>query len=115
MVLTEPDQVRRVGIVGAGVIGGGWALHFLRMGLDVDVYDPGPHAQRDLLRMLEETWPLLERIGLRGGASRAGSASTPTWLAPCQAPTWCRRTRPRTARSSAAFWPRSTARPARRW
>ena len=69
MVLTEPDQVSRVGIVGAGVIGGGWALHFLRMGLDVDVYDPGPHAQHDLLRMLAETWPLLEQIGLRGGAS----------------------------------------------
>jgi carnitine 3-dehydrogenase len=64
----EPGQVTRVGIVGAGVIGGGWALHYLRMGLDVDVYDPGPDAQRDLLQMLDETWPLLERIGLRAGA-----------------------------------------------
>jgi len=35
-----PDQVHRVGIVGAGVIGGGWALHYLRTGFDVDVYDP---------------------------------------------------------------------------
>lgn len=58
----------RVGIVGAGVIGGGWALHYLRMGLDVDVYDPAPHARRDLLRMLDGTWPLLERMGLRDGA-----------------------------------------------
>jgi carnitine 3-dehydrogenase len=65
----EPDRVRRVGVVGVGVIGGGWALHYLRMGLDVDVYDPAPHAQGDLLRMLEATWPLLERIGLRPGAS----------------------------------------------
>ncbi len=63
------DQVRRVGVAGAGVIGGGWALHYLRMGLDVDVYDPAPRAQGDLLRMLEVTWPLLERIGLRPGAS----------------------------------------------
>jgi len=65
----EPGYVRRVGVVGAGVIGGGWALHYLRMGLDVDVYDPAPHAQGDLLQMLEVTWPLLERIGLRPGAS----------------------------------------------
>jgi carnitine 3-dehydrogenase len=65
----EPDHVRRVGVVGAGVIGGGWVLHYLRMGLDVDVYDPAPHAQGDLLRMLEVTWPLLERIGPRPGAS----------------------------------------------
>jgi carnitine 3-dehydrogenase len=68
-VIAEPDQVRRVGLVGAGVIGGGWALHYLRMGLDVDVYDPAPGAQGDLLRMLEATWPLLERLGLRPGAS----------------------------------------------
>ena len=39
MAAVEPGQVRRVGIVGAGVIGGGWALHYLRMGFDVDVYD----------------------------------------------------------------------------
>ena len=66
--MVEPDQVRRAGVVGAGVIGGGWALHFLRMGLDVDVYDPAPGAERDLLRTVEETWPLLVRLGLREGA-----------------------------------------------
>jgi len=71
MVAVEPDQVRRVAVVGAGVIGGGWALHYLRMGLDVDVYDPAPQARRDLLGMLEDKWPLLERMGLRPGASPA--------------------------------------------
>jgi carnitine 3-dehydrogenase len=65
----QPDQVRRVGVIGAGVIGGGWALHYLRMGLDVDVYDPSPTARADLLRMREAIWPLMERIGLREGAS----------------------------------------------
>jgi len=68
MTVVEPDRVSRVGIVGAGVIGGGWALHYLRMGLDVAVYDPAPSAGRDLHRMLEETWPLLGRIGLHEGA-----------------------------------------------
>jgi carnitine 3-dehydrogenase len=66
--VVEQDQVSRAGVVGAGVIGGGWALHFLRMGLDVDVYDPAPSAERDLLRTLEETWPLLERLGRCEGA-----------------------------------------------
>jgi carnitine 3-dehydrogenase len=65
----DPDQVMRVGVVGAGVIGGGWALHYLRMGLDVDVYDPAPGARPDLLTRLEDKWPLLERIGLAAGAS----------------------------------------------
>jgi carnitine 3-dehydrogenase len=67
-VTVEPEAVRRVGIVGAGVIGGGWALHFLRTGFDVDVYDPGPTARDGLLRMLESAWPVLERLGLRDGA-----------------------------------------------
>jgi carnitine 3-dehydrogenase len=66
---TEPEQARRVGILGAGVIGGGWALHFLRTGFDVDVYDPAPSARSDLLRMVSSTWPLLTRVGLRDGAS----------------------------------------------
>jgi carnitine 3-dehydrogenase len=64
----QPQQVRRVGIVGAGLIGGGWALHYLRTGFDVDVFDPEPEARRELLRMVERSWPLLERIGLRPGA-----------------------------------------------
>jgi len=64
-----PDQVRRVGLVGAGVIGGGWALHYLRMGFDVDVCDPGPRAREGVESMLAEIWPLMERIGVRQGAS----------------------------------------------
>src|SRR5215469_12018017 len=65
----EPGAASRVGIVGAGVIGGGWALHYLRMGLHVDVHDPGPEARDGLLRMLESSWPVLERLGLRSEAS----------------------------------------------
>ena len=69
MTAVEPGAVRRVGIVGAGVIGGGWALHFLRMGFDVDIYDPGPTARDGMTRMLESAWPVLQRLGLRDGAS----------------------------------------------
>jgi carnitine 3-dehydrogenase len=68
VIAVAPDGVRRVGIVGAGVIGGGWALHYLRMGFDVDVFDPGPGAGNALLAMRDQIWPLLERIGLRPGA-----------------------------------------------
>jgi carnitine 3-dehydrogenase len=64
-----PDQVRRVAIIGAGVIGGGWAVHYLRMGLDVAVYDPAPRAEAALLRLRDAAWPVLERLGLRHGAS----------------------------------------------
>ncbi len=35
---------RAVGLLGGGVIGGGWAARFLQNGVDVRVYDPDPDA-----------------------------------------------------------------------
>jgi carnitine 3-dehydrogenase len=67
---TAPDAVRTVAVVGTGVIGGGWAAHFLRRGYDVVAWDPGPDARRRLDAMLDNAWPSLERLGLAEGASR---------------------------------------------
>jgi len=66
-----PGDVRTVAVVGVGVIGGGWAAHFLRMGFDVVAWDPGPDAERRLSDLVDRAWPLLERLGLREGASRS--------------------------------------------
>jgi carnitine 3-dehydrogenase len=66
-----PDGVRTVAVIGTGVIGGGWAAHFLRMGYDVHAWDPGPDAHARLDRLLDTAWPSLERLGLADGASRA--------------------------------------------
>ena len=71
LMRVAPDRVARVGIVGAGVMGGGWAAHFLRMGLDVSLYEPVPAARDGALALLEVAWPALERLGLREGASRS--------------------------------------------
>ena len=35
-----------VGLLGGGVIGGGWAARFLLNGVDVKMYDPDPEAPR---------------------------------------------------------------------
>jgi len=67
----SPDAVRTVAVIGTGVIGGGWAAHFLRMGYDVVAWDPGPDAATRLSGLLDTAWPSLERLGLREGASRA--------------------------------------------
>lgn len=66
-----PDAVRTVAIVGTGVIGGGWAAHFLRTGYDVVAWDPGPDAEERLGVLLDTAWPALERLGLRAGARRS--------------------------------------------
>jgi carnitine 3-dehydrogenase len=67
---TAPDAVRTVTVVGTGVIGGGWAAHFLRRGYDVVAWDPGPDARTRLAGLLDNAWPSLERLGLSPGASR---------------------------------------------
>jgi carnitine 3-dehydrogenase len=67
--LASPQDVRSVAVVGAGVIGGGWAAHFLRMGYNVSAWDPGPDAAERLTALVAAAWPTLERLGLRPGAS----------------------------------------------
>jgi carnitine 3-dehydrogenase len=52
---TDPPlrPVRTVGLLGGGVIGGGWAARFLLHGIDVQLYDPDPEAGRKVAEMLE--------------------------------------------------------------
>jgi carnitine 3-dehydrogenase len=46
------DRLESVGLLGGGVIGGGWAARFLLNGVDVKLYDPDPDAARKLGEML---------------------------------------------------------------
>lgn len=64
----DPTRVERVAVIGTGVIGAGWAAHFLRMGLDVAAFDPAPGAEDRTRRLVADAWPTLERLGLRPGA-----------------------------------------------
>ncbi len=41
-----------VGLLGGGVIGGGWAARFLLNGVDVQLYDPSPSAERQVGEVL---------------------------------------------------------------
>ena len=64
-------DVRRVGIVGTGVIGASWAAFFLARGLDVSATDPAPGAEDRLRAAVDRHWPTLQRMGLAEGASPA--------------------------------------------
>ena len=76
---TQPSKVKNVTIIGAGVIGGGWAAHFLRHGMNVTVWDPAPDAEGKLRERLETAvWPKLERLGLKEGASLDNLKFAPT-------------------------------------
>ena len=72
------SQVRRVACIGAGVIGGGWAAHFLARGYQVTAWDPAPDAAEKLQRLVDAAWPALTELGLADGASRDNLAVTGT-------------------------------------
>src|SRR5712671_2794298 len=62
--------IRRIAIVGAGVIGASWAAEYLARGFDVIATDPGPNAEANLRKYIDEAWKDLTNIGLSKGASR---------------------------------------------
>ncbi|RZQ63771.1 3-hydroxyacyl-CoA dehydrogenase NAD-binding domain-containing protein [Amycolatopsis suaedae] len=80
MARLGPGEVRTVACIGAGVIGGGWAAHFLARGYRVVAWDPAPDGAARLTRLVDRAWPALTELGLADGADRdnlsfAGSLS----------------------------------------
>src|SRR5690349_11214631 len=62
--------IRRIAIVGTGVIGASWAAEYLARGFDVVATDPAPNAEANLRKYIDEAWKDLTNIGLSNGASR---------------------------------------------
>ena len=62
--------IRRIAIVGTGLIGASWAAYCLARGFDVVATDPAPNAEASLRKYVEEAWGLLTEAGLSTGASR---------------------------------------------
>ncbi|WP_175872382.1 3-hydroxyacyl-CoA dehydrogenase NAD-binding domain-containing protein [Burkholderia sp. BCC0397] len=63
--------IKRVAVIGTGVIGASWAALFLAKGLDVAATDVAPDAEQRLRQYLDAAWPALEELGLAPGASRS--------------------------------------------
>jgi 3-hydroxyacyl-CoA dehydrogenase len=69
--------IRRIAIVGTGVIGASWAAEFLAKGFDVVATDPAPNAEANLRKYVDTAWPSLTARGLTRGASRERLSFTP--------------------------------------
>ena len=50
--MTDISHIRRIGLVGGGVIGAGWAARFALAGYDVCLFDPDPAADRKVAAVL---------------------------------------------------------------
>jgi 3-hydroxyacyl-CoA dehydrogenase len=75
--MSNARPIRRVAIIGTGVIGASWSALFLAKGLDVIATDIAPDAETSLRRFVKAAWPALERIGLAPGASQSRLSFTP--------------------------------------
>jgi 3-hydroxyacyl-CoA dehydrogenase len=67
MSLSKP--VRRIAIVGTGVIGASWATFYLARGFDVIATDPAPNAEANLRHYVDTAWPALATLGVSPKAS----------------------------------------------
>ncbi len=75
MSTTKP--IRRVTIIGTGVIGASWAALYLAKGLEVVATDIAPNAEAALKQFVEAAWPALKRLGLAPVASQSKLSFTP--------------------------------------
>ena len=69
--MSKNKPIRRVAIIGTGVIGASWASLFLAKGLDVVATDVAPGAEAALKHFVAAAWPALQRLGLASGASQS--------------------------------------------
>jgi 3-hydroxyacyl-CoA dehydrogenase len=69
--MSNNKPIRRIAIIGTGVIGASWTALFLAKGLEVAATDVAPNAEANLKRFVEAAWPALKRLGLAPGASQS--------------------------------------------
>ena len=75
--MSTHKPVRRVAIIGTGVIGASWSALYLAKGLEVVATDIAPNAEAALKRFVDAAWAALNRLGLAPGASQSKLSFTP--------------------------------------
>ena len=58
------SDFKHTAVLGAGVIGASWTALFLASGRSVAVYDPSPEIETAVRATIENSWPVLEQLGL---------------------------------------------------
>src|SRR5215831_6871636 len=69
--MTNTKPIRRIAIIGTGVIGASWASLFLAKGLQVVATDIAPTAEASLRKFVDTAWPALKHQGLSAEASQS--------------------------------------------
>jgi L-gulonate 3-dehydrogenase len=70
---------RPVAVIGAGLVGAGWAIVFAQSGLNVRVYDADPYATERALALIQEQLKELSSFGLIDDPKGIAARLTPTY------------------------------------
>jgi 3-hydroxyacyl-CoA dehydrogenase len=68
--VAQNGAIQNVTIVGTGVIGASWAAYYLSRGFNVIATDPGPNAEANLRKYVDDAWKTVSKNGLSPSASR---------------------------------------------
>src|SRR5260370_23535303 len=74
--MTDTKPIRRIAIIGSGVIGASWSALLRAKGLQVVATAIAPNAEAALRKFVETAWPALKRLGLSPGASQSNLTFT---------------------------------------
>lgn len=66
----DNHSIKKVTVVGTGVIGNGWIGRFLANGYDVVATDPAENAEARMRAAIDKAWPAIEKHGIAPGASK---------------------------------------------
>jgi carnitine 3-dehydrogenase len=62
-------DIKRVAVIGTGVIGASWTALFLAKGLEVTATDVAPGAEGRLRQFVADAWPALVELGAAAGST----------------------------------------------
>src|SRR5215467_2412524 len=69
--MSNNKPIKRIAMIGTGVIGASWTSLFLAKGLQVVATDIAPNAEAALRKFVDTAWPALRRLGLSPRASQS--------------------------------------------
>ncbi len=64
MIGVSADNIKTIGIIGAGTIGSSWAAYFLATGRKVHAWDPVDGAEEKIRSFIENAWAALDGLGV---------------------------------------------------
>jgi 3-hydroxyacyl-CoA dehydrogenase len=75
--MPNTKNIRRIAVIGTGVIGASWTALYLAKGFRVAATDVAPGAEAALRKFVTNAWPALQRLGLSSGASQSNLTFNP--------------------------------------